>query len=1090
MRIGPCICVALIAATPLHAQDAAEAERDRSFLTGLIEDALSGDGQTVRLDGFRGALSATARFDQLTISDDQGPWLTLTDGAVKWDRAALLAGAIDIDTLTVASIDLPRLPASDKAPATASTEFRLPELPVSLSLGELRVDKAILGAPILGQAATLGIAGSAALSGGEGQANLALDRLDGPDGKITLQGSFDNETGQLTLDLSLTEGPGGIFASSAGLPGSPPLTFTAKGDGPLGDFSAEIALETEGARRLGGSIRLTDAPRDEGQTTPPDRGFVIDLAGDLQPLFEADYARFFGPQTRLHATGTRGADGATDLTALELTTQGLRLSGTARLAPGGLPRAFDIDAEIGDGERVLLPLSGPKTWVNSARLLARYSAAQSDAFTLQGVVSEFERGGLRAGLAVLTGTGTIAEVFNADGAGGARVTSDLGLSIFGFAHDDPGLARALGASFNADLGLAWRSGDPITLKDIRLVSDDMQLTGNASIDGFDTGYQTTFDAALSARTFARFAPLSGLPGLKGAGTVTAKGSYAPISGAFDLRTKASATGLRTGLPQVDALTIGQSRVVLDAARDATGTTLREAALSSDVTEARAKGRIDAEGGSFSYEARLDNLGRIAPGLNGPSSLSGTATTADDPRRWQIAAEGTGPGGTRAEVAGGITLAPQLLLDLSARGTGPLALANPYLTDMSVQGQLSYDLTVAGPPALTSVSGTASTSGARMSLPDFGEALTAIDATLRLDQGNASFDVSTVPIRGGRITGSGALGLTGSLPADITLVFDNARINDPTLYRTSVSGTLNLTGPIATGGARLSGALTLGRTEILVPSGSIGAGSYDIPAITHIGEPAAVRASRDRAGLIDTGDGGTAGPPIALDVRLAAPNQIFVRGRGLDAELGGALQLSGTTADVVPVGQFDLVRGRLDLLGKRFVLDEGSLALRGTFTPRLRLVATTKTDSATITITLEGPSDDLQVRFTSSPELPEDEILAQLLFGKEITSISPFQAAQLASAVLTLTGKSGEGVVGKLRRNFGLDDFDVTTTDEGTTEVRVGKYLSNNIYSDVTLDSEGQSSIRLNLDIGRNVTARGTLTSEGDTGLGVFYEKDY
>ena len=91
---------------------------------------------------------------------------------------------------------------------------------------------------------------------------------------------------------------------------------------------------------------------------------------------------------------------------------------------------------------------------------------------------------------------------------------------------------------------------------------------------------------------------------------------------------------------------------------------------------------------------------------------------------------------------------------------------------------------------------------------------------------------------------------------------------------------------------------------------------------------------------------------------------------------------------------------------------------------------------------------------------------------------------------TLAGRGGEGVVSQLRDGFGLDDLDVTTTDSGATAVRAGKYLSENIYSDVTAASDGTADISLNIDITPNLKGKATLGSDGDSGIGLFYEKDY
>jgi translocation and assembly module TamB len=215
----------------------------------------------------------------------------------------------------------------------------------------------------------------------------------------------------------------------------------------------------------------------------------------------------------------------------------------------------------------------------------------------------------------------------------------------------------------------------------------------------------------------------------------------------------------------------------------------------------------------------------------------------------------------------------------------------------------------------------------------------------------------------------------------------------------------------------------------------------------------------------------AGPRRAypLDIVIDAPSRIFIRGRGLDAELGGRLTIGGTTANVIPTGRFELIRGRIDILQQRFDLTEGNASLQGDFVPFIRLVATTQTDTGTtISIVVEGPASEPEVRFESVPELPQDEVLSQLIFGRNLESISPFQAVQLASAISTLAGRGG-GALDRLRSNIGLDDFDVTTDEEGATAVRAGKYLSENIYTDVTVTSEGDTEINLNLDLTREIT---------------------
>jgi translocation and assembly module TamB len=101
-----------------------------------------------------------------------------------------------------------------------------------------------------------------------------------------------------------------------------------------------------------------------------------------------------------------------------------------------------------------------------------------------------------------------------------------------------------------------------------------------------------------------------------------------------------------------------------------------------------------------------------------------------------------------------------------------------------------------------------------------------------------------------------------------------------------------------------------------------------------------------------------------------------------------------------------------------------------------------------------------------------------------------QAVQMAQAVAQLAGKGGEGLMGRLRQSFGLDDLDLATDAEGGAALRLGKYLSDNLYTDVTLGSDGKAEVNLNLDLTPSLTARGTLGADGSSGLGLYFERDY
>ena len=173
-----------------------------------------------------------------------------------------------------------------------------------------------------------------------------------------------------------------------------------------------------------------------------------------------------------------------------------------------------------------------------------------------------------------------------------------------------------------------------------------------------------------------------------------------------------------------------------------------------------------------------------------------------------------------------------------------------------------------------------------------------------------------------------------------------------------------------------------------------------------------------------------------------------------------------------------------------MLSQATLQLQGALVPWVRIAATTHSDEFEISAVIEGNAFDPAVTFTSSPELPQEEVIARLLFNSGLQSLSPFQLAQLASAVATLAGTGGEGLLGRIRNSAGLVNLDVVADASGQAAVTAGRYLTKNLYSELTVGQDGQSVLNLNLDVSRSITLRGTLDDNGDSSLGVVLEKDY
>ncbi|AHM03425.1 hypothetical protein roselon_01025 [Roseibacterium elongatum DSM 19469] len=1076
------LCIALM--LPLMAQAQSDADGDRGRIVQFLEEQLSDGAREVRIDGFRGALSSTAELDRLSIADAEGEWLILENARLVWTRSALFRRALQIDELTAERLVILRRPVTDAdasldLPPAEAQPFALPELPVRIAIDQMAIDEIDLDVSVIGVGGRFSLDGAARLADGDGAADIELVRLDGPGDVFDLSASYANDTDILSVDLLLTEEAGGLASELLNLPGRPALRFAVDGEGPIDDFTAEIALETDGARRLGGMITSM-------AQTGGDHVIALDLGGDLTPMMPVEYHGFFGDDTSLAALVRLHADGAISLQDMNLSARALELTGSVALDAARRPQVIDVTGTLADpagAGPVRLPV-GMEARLRRATLALNFDATDSDAFVLEADIAAFETDDLGIRRIALSSNGTITPSASGIGAVAATVTAD----IDGLAHRDPALARAIGETVGFRSQVSWTEGAAILISGLSLTAGDIIAGGGASVQVGQARLDTALDLALRIADLSRLSPLTGqdLDGQLDAGL---SGRVEPLSGAFDLVVEGSGQGLGFGAGLPPALFAGETVLSLHAIRDTGGLRVERIALDNAELALSGDGSLHTAGGQFAADLRLRNVGLFTDALSGPISADAQVTRRGT-APWQIDVALNGPGGMRAGVTGGVGL-PDGSVDLQAQGSLPLALANRFIRPRSVNGTLGFDLAVRGQPGLSAVSGTLTTNGARVSLPTLQAALENLALSATLSQGQIRLDGGGRLNTGGQVSARGTINLSAAgMPADIAITADNARLVDPELFEARITrADLSVSGPL-TRFFEVGGLVTLGETELRVPETGLG-GAAPIPEIRHVNETTAERQTRRFAGLLARSNPASAGGGVGLDLTIAAPGRIYLRGRGIDAEFGGEIRLNGTSAQVIPSGQFNLIRGRLSILGTRLDFTEGSATLQGSFDPFLDLTAESRSGGYVISIGVSGPASAPEITFASDPALPEDEVLAQLLFGRSVSSLSPVQLLQLADAATSLAGGStNSGFLANLRTGLGLDDLDLQTDDEGNAAVRAGRYLSDNIYTDVTVNADGEADLSLNIDLSPDITARGSFSSDGNSSVGVFFERDY
>lgn len=432
--------------------------------------------------------------------------------------------------------------------------------------------------------------------------------------------------------------------------------------------------------------------------------------------------------------------------------------------------------------------------------------------------------------------------------------------------------------------------------------------------------------------------------------------------------------------------------------------------------------------------------------------------------------------------------------LAQRLTGqmPLALGNALLSARGTRlgGKIIVDANVTGNLAKPQISGRVDVAAATVNDPNSGLKLNDLNGRALLQGERIVIDAlrGTSP-KGGSLTVSGNVDgvLTGQPVTQIALRIDGLKFDDNERLAGEVDGDLALSGPVSQSNA--SGTIYIKRLDVTVPNqlprtvAALDLRHVNAPPhlreITGRQEPSAKRPSSDQEG-------------ISLNIGIDAADRIFVRGRGVDAQLGGNLKLSGKSMRPAAVGGFNLVRGRLAILGRQLDFKRGKISFNGNLDPYLDFEASAVADDVTATVNVYGPLSKLSFGFSSVPDLPEDEVVAKLLFNKSLAKLSPLQIAQLANEVDKIGGlSSGPGVLDQLKSSVGVDVLDIGTDKAGGATVSAGSYLNDQTYVGVQQGTgAGSSRVIIDHDLTKNLKAKGEVGADGKSKVGIGVEWEY
>jgi translocation and assembly module TamB len=375
------------------------------------------------------------------------------------------------------------------------------------------------------------------------------------------------------------------------------------------------------------------------------------------------------------------------------------------------------------------------------------------------------------------------------------------------------------------------------------------------------------------------------------------------------------------------------------------------------------------------------------------------------------------------------------------------------------GNLDADLDVSGTWEVPLVGGMLRLSKAGAYLPTAGIHLKDVQLTAHLEKNLIRVDSYQALSGSGHIEGSALLtlsgwrviGYSGTIRGENfqTVYFPEFRIlSSPDFSFEGTPQKLSLRGELRLPELQLDGAPT--RT-VIAPSGDVILEGIIVP------------------------DKKSSSLALDIQIKVLLGERVFVKVAGIDAQLGGGMDLSLSSLDsITSRGEIKVIKGRYRTYGVNLDIVRGRLFFAGgpIDQPTLDFLALRTIGEVKAGVTVAGSIRKPVANLYSEPAMPDVDVLAYIVLGHPYESNSEQADLMTKAAGALLTSNEANIVQDQLKNQFGLSTLEIqggvgpnagamgykplpvtapgavpTAQQPGTTDtvLTVGKYLTPQLY---------------------------------------------
>lgn len=382
-----------------------------------------------------------------------------------------------------------------------------------------------------------------------------------------------------------------------------------------------------------------------------------------------------------------------------------------------------------------------------------------------------------------------------------------------------------------------------------------------------------------------------------------------------------------------------------------------------------------------------------------------------------------------------------------------------LSDAKIDGQLSFNVNADGTVQSPNLSGVATGKNLQLSLLSEGVALSKGSIEARFDKDQLLIKEAKWKGGEGYLTTTGSIRL-GHNQTEISLDWQAEKFT--ALSRTDRR--LTLTG---LGNTHLKDGLLTITGNFTANNGFIQLAEEGTPKL---GEDVIILGKTESIPETDL-------KILLKGLRIDLGNDFIVRGQGIDAQLTGAVTLTGLSHyHPHAEGSIQVKKGTYLAYGQVLVIEEGRFIFSGPLdNPGINIRAMRNSKPVNAGIKITGTAFAPVTKLISEPNVPDSEKLSWLVLGHGMdqTAGNEFAMLSLAAGAILTQGQSVP-LQTQLARAAGLDEFSFSGGNAESTALTLGKRLSSKLYLSY------QKSINGLLDVARltfNLTPRWSIRAE-------------